>query len=202
MRNELLGLQRSIGITTVYVTHDQTEAFAMSDLIAVMNEGAFVQVGTPKEIYVSPTSEFVVRFLGESNSFDCTITSADSSMLLLTTTDGLVVRAARRDASLVAGESVRLHFREEQVRLSRKPEDEGANWFECEIAEVQYLGALLTYVLRLTRERTIRITTGNTQANLFAIGERLYAHVDPNDCVVLAHETTPLIEQEKGDERS
>jgi iron(III) transport system ATP-binding protein len=67
MRLELKRLQRQIGITTVYVTHDQSEALAMSDTVAVLSRGRIVQIGTPKDIYFRPASEFVARFLGATN---------------------------------------------------------------------------------------------------------------------------------------
>ena len=67
MRTEIINLQRSLGITTVYVTHDQTEALSMSDRIAVFNQGVCQQVGTPMEVTTRPTNSFVAAFVGETN---------------------------------------------------------------------------------------------------------------------------------------
>ena len=81
MQLELKALQRKIGITFVYVTHDQGEALALSDRIAVMNEGRILQVGTPSEIYDSPQNCFVADFIGTSNFFEGTLISTDGDLV-------------------------------------------------------------------------------------------------------------------------
>ena len=78
MRGEIRELQRRLGITTVYVTHDQEEAMAISDRIAVMNKGAIVQDGTAEELYRRPASEFVARFIGRSNLIEATVTAVSA----------------------------------------------------------------------------------------------------------------------------
>ena len=77
MRFELKRLQRELGITTVYVTHDQSEALALSHEIAVMNEGRIQQIGSPRDIYERPRSQFVADFVGTTNFLDGTVVAAD-----------------------------------------------------------------------------------------------------------------------------
>jgi iron(III) transport system ATP-binding protein len=79
MRTTIKKLQRRLGITTVYVTHDQEEALAISDRIAVMNQGNIMQIGTPEEIYRKPANPFVANFIGVSNFIDCTIKAVKNS---------------------------------------------------------------------------------------------------------------------------
>ena len=79
MRTVIKEIQNKVGITTVYVTHDQEEAMAVSDRIAVMNHGRALQIGTPYEIYEAPATEFVARFIGETNIFDCTVLSSEKA---------------------------------------------------------------------------------------------------------------------------
>src|SRR5207248_7692113 len=76
MRFELKRLQRDLGITTVYVTHDQSEALALSHAIAVMNRGRIEQIGTPREIYERPLNQFVADFVGTTNFLDATVSGA------------------------------------------------------------------------------------------------------------------------------
>jgi spermidine/putrescine ABC transporter ATP-binding subunit len=184
MREELLEIQRSIEVTTIYVTHDQSEAFAMSDRIAVMDSGHLVQVGSPEEIFLSPRSEFVVRFIGETNSFDCEVVSANGDGTVLRTPSGLVFESAKHGMTLSPHEQVRLHFREEQVRVART-QQQTANSFNCTIDRVQYLGAMLTYTARLATGELIRATTPNVRANQFNAGQNAVLSVDPADCVLV-----------------
>src|SRR5260221_7825933 len=79
MRFELKRLQRELGITTVYVTHDQSEALALSHSIAVMNRGRIEQIGTPREIYERPSNQFVADFVGSTNFIDATVSAADGA---------------------------------------------------------------------------------------------------------------------------
>ena len=88
MQIELKQLQQQLGITFVYVTHDQEEALTMSDRVAVMNKGVIEQIGTPQEIYERPTSKFVAKFIGESNIFQGWITGKDGNNISVTMEGG------------------------------------------------------------------------------------------------------------------
>ena len=88
MRTELKRLQRELNLTTVYVTHDQSEALALSHEIAVMNEGFVVQVGTPRQIYETPTNQFVADFVGSTNFIGGTVTSLDGGSCVVSSAVG------------------------------------------------------------------------------------------------------------------
>jgi spermidine/putrescine transport system ATP-binding protein len=135
MQTELKRLQRRLGTTFVYVTHDQEEALSMSDRVAVMNEGRVLQVGAPREIYERPTSRFVADFLGEANLLDAEAVEGGARVA------GSIIRVA--DARS-AGERATLCVRPEHVVVAES--DEG---LPCEIEETIYTGAETHVFVRL-----------------------------------------------------
>ncbi|MEA2687675.1 MAG: iron(III) transport system ATP-binding protein [Candidatus Eremiobacteraeota bacterium] len=118
MRGEIRAVQQELGITAVYVTHDQSEALAISDLIMLMDRGAIVETGAPQDIYRRPRAEFTANFIGVANAFDGTVHSADANGLIVQTAQGLI--RAEPQPELRAGMSVRVFIRPENVELSRK----------------------------------------------------------------------------------
>ncbi len=118
MRSELLLIQRRIGITTLFVTHDQVEALSMSDQIAVMDRGRIVQEGPPRSVYHNPASEFVAGFIGSTNLLQGTVGRRDEATGLTSVETTVGVLAARVDG-LAAGESAIVAIRPEDVVLHR-----------------------------------------------------------------------------------
>ncbi|MFC7397865.1 ABC transporter ATP-binding protein [Chelatococcus sp. GCM10030263] len=116
MRNELRRLQQQIGVTTVYVTHDQHEALEMSDRIAVMNQGRVVQIGAPRDIYFDPANTFVARFVGTTNWLEGTIEPSDANAPRVRLADGSVI-ACRANDEVRPGERVSVSIRPESIRL-------------------------------------------------------------------------------------
>ena len=116
MRFELKKLQRNLGITTVYVTHDQTEALAMSNSIAVMNQGRVEQIGHPRDIYQRPASHFVASFIGSSNFLEGEVKGqAPEGRWEVLTTVGPIVAESR--VPLTVGEKATISIRPEHVRM-------------------------------------------------------------------------------------
>src|SRR5258705_10635301 len=115
LREEIRNVQRSLGITTIYVTHDQEEALSMSDRIVVMNEGRVEQVGTPFEIYNSPRTRFVASFVGTLNILRGLIVDAASGRIAI---DGQEIRAASGIAGVRSGETRSVALRPEAVALN------------------------------------------------------------------------------------
>jgi iron(III) transport system ATP-binding protein len=122
MRAELKSLQTRLGVTTIYVTHDQAEALEMSDLIAVMNKGLIVQMGRPEDIYFRPANGFVATFMGSTNVLPATV-DADTpdGALASVTLDGGRKISCRFTHSLRAGDRVVVSIRPEDVSLSTTP---------------------------------------------------------------------------------
>lgn len=123
MQFELRDLQRKLGITFVFVTHDQEEALTMSDRIAVMSDGQILELGTPSELYARPKTRFVADFLGAMNFMKGTIRRHDGTSLVIETKRFGTIRAASTRQAFSDGESVTVGLRPENIRMhSRQPE--------------------------------------------------------------------------------
>ena len=143
MQSELKALQREVGITFVFVTHDQEEALAMSDRVGVMSEGRLLQVGTPAEVYERPASRFVADFIGRTNLLEGEVASP-SSMRLHT---GNVVAA---ESQLPVGAPAALSVRPEHVRLQpHGSAPEGMPSLDGVVVEATYLGHAIVYTVAL-----------------------------------------------------
>lgn len=146
MRIEISALQRRLGIATVFVTHDQEEALTMSDRIAVMNGGRIEQLGNARDIYETPASEFVARFIGSSNLIPATHTGASEGVAMLQTAAG----PARVVCSAALQGNAKILIRPERLKLA--PLDAapaGATSWTGTITRLTYLGPRLEIALRL-----------------------------------------------------
>ena len=143
MQLELKKLQRDVGISFVFVTHDQEEALTMSDRIAVMNEGELLQVATPEEIYERPTNRFVADFIGQTNLLEGTISDKETVIL----ENGKYVKALN---NFSAGTHVAVSLRPERAHI--KPQgvyEEGWSHVDGFVETVTYLGNSLVYGIKL-----------------------------------------------------
>ena len=165
MQLELKHLQMTVGITFIYVTHDQEEALTMSDRIAVMNAGRVLQVGTPMEIYERPASRFVADFIGESNFLRGTVQAASSAAATVVIADRFPVEVPA-DRQLTVGQQVTVAVRPEKVRLV-PIEAPGTNGLlHGRIEEVIYIGTDTFYVVRMSDDTTIRVRSQNDRNRL------------------------------------
>jgi spermidine/putrescine transport system ATP-binding protein len=189
MQLELKGLQERIGITFIYVTHDQEEALTMSDRIAVMEHGRLAQVGTPEEIYERPKTRFVADFIGESNFFSGEITAVNQNNLHLKTDGGLAV-SLPLDQGFSVGQHVHFSVRPEKLKV--EPETGTSEWenqFVGEIVNKIYLGESIHYVVALSPKENItaflkKERTGQQQI-LFSVGEKVLVSWHRDDSVIL-----------------
>jgi iron(III) transport system ATP-binding protein len=138
VRAEIRKLQKELGITTVYVTHDQEEALTLSDRIAVFNQGRVFQVGPPKELYERPANRFVADFIGINNLIDGTVRSVNGALVVETALGQL---RALPDARFKPGDRCVLSVRPENASISEKND----NRVEGRIAFAAYLGNTLRY---------------------------------------------------------
>lgn len=194
MRFELLRLQREIGITTVYVTHDQGEAMAISDQIVVMNGGRIAQIGTPQQIYTEPETPFVADFIGVANFLEGTVASGANDAGL----GEVLVRQEPRELRLhcllarnpALGEKVLVAIRAERLRLFREPPEVSENVWPAEVLQVTYLGDYLDCQV-LAGGQTLRARVD--AATEVRPGGPAYVWVSPTDCAVFAHEKAPEV---------
>ena len=144
MQIELKRLQKQLGITFIYITHDQEEAVNMSDRIAVMRSGRFEQIGTPEEIYDAPMTRYVAQFIGRSTILTGTVKSVSGDTAVIMDENGSYPVDATR-ARLVPGKVCELCVRTERMRVSREPVPGFS--LPCTVKEARYAGgSVLTYV--------------------------------------------------------
>ena len=158
LREEIRGVQRALGITTIYVTHDQEEALSMSDRIVVMNEGRMEQVGTPFEIYNYPRTRFVASFVGTLNVLKGTVADPAAGRLSV---DGQDIVAAKGLAGAGKGEARAVALRPEAVTLVQGAANPaGANLMRGTIEEVSFLGSVVRIRVRF-KDNAVSLDTFN-----------------------------------------
>jgi putative spermidine/putrescine transport system ATP-binding protein len=136
---EIKQLHSRLGITILYVTHDQQEAMSMSDRVALMNDGRIEQIGTPRQLYFAPETEFTADFLGSSNFMDATVVELAADVTVCKLASGQELSAPRRDA-LTPGQKVRLMVRPEHIRVLEAGQSGGANVLEAVSTDATFFG--------------------------------------------------------------
>ncbi len=189
MQLELKSLQEKVGITFIYVTHDQEEALTMSDRIAVMEGGRLEQVGTPEEIYELPKTRFVADFIGVSNFFYGRVVGANDEQLFVRTEGGLDV-GLPMDQRHGEGQQIQFSVRPEKIRvMSEGIPSERENQFAGEIVNKIYLGGSIHYVIALSPEEKVTVflkseRTADQKAS-FSVGEKVVVSWHRDDSVIL-----------------
>lgn len=170
VRDEIRDLQQKLGLTVVYVTHDQEEALAVSDKIIVMNKGQIAQVGTPRELYETPSDLFVANFIGESNIIDCKISrvQGDKAQIVLGGESMMV-----NGAGLKAG-AAKIIVRPEHIALHAK---QAKGRFAGVITTATYVGSKTEYQVS-TEAGSFFVTLPSTSRQ-FAAGASVYLSVEP-----------------------
>ena len=181
MQAELKAVQKRLGIAFVYITHDQEEALNMSDRIAIMNAGQFVQVGTPEDVYERPATRFAADFIGQTNLLDCEVVKAGP--------DGLTLQyagtrfPARSREGLNAGDRCAVSLRME--RLSFAPEPTAACALRGTLVERHYAGVSMRAVIRLDDGREITALCQSADRARGEIGQAVYVCWNPGEAPVV-----------------
>ncbi|MFV0528872.1 MAG: ABC transporter ATP-binding protein [Lachnospiraceae bacterium] len=179
MQLELKHLQQKLGITFVYVTHDQEEALTMSDRIAIMNNGVIEQIGTAQEIYEHPSTKFVANFIGESNILEAYVTDIQGEHLELTLENGVVKANAQ---GFVQDEMVYASVRPENMKYSLEPQ--GGFTLQGKVTEHIYTGSVIKTTVELFNSQLIKINN-HPENPLIPIGTIVYLYWLEGKCVVL-----------------
>jgi spermidine/putrescine transport system ATP-binding protein len=153
LQGELKDIQRRVGITFIYVTHDQEEAFSMSDRVAVMDHGVLEQVGTPEEVYRRPATLFVATFVGEANRLPGKVSAADGGRYRVALDGGPEV-AAEGPAGLATGRAVTMIVRPEHVKI----ESGGDTRMSARVTDASFLGPVRHVRLETERLGTLVVT--------------------------------------------
>ena len=184
---ELDAIHDKIGITFLYVTHDQEEAISVSDRLAVMNDGEVLQVGSPSEIYETPADIFVATFIGENNFFSGTVVSVDQNSAVIETRECGRINAFM-DKPIAPGDRVTLAVRPEKLRITKdRPEkcDSGLNCIGGAVDEIIYTGFLSKYFVSVHGGTTLRVFKQHVnyfaEESSLAIGEKVHVWWDVGD---------------------
>jgi putative spermidine/putrescine transport system ATP-binding protein len=183
LRSEIRRIQQELGITTIYVTHDQEEALSLSDRIVVMNAGKIEQVGTPFEIYNYPRTPFVASFVGMLNQLHCTVVDAVNGVLLYQNQ-----RLKTDDVKLMdfsTGSTVKVLLRPEELRFSNG-DGSGHNQITGKIEAVSFLGAIVRVELNLGDTRLTMDIQNERQLQLPQVGQSQTVSFPPYACWVMS----------------
>ncbi len=186
MRIELLKLQRDLGITTIYVTHDQEEALALSTRVAVMSAGTVVQEGTPREIYEAPQERFVAEFVGAANLLAGQVRQAAGDTLAVMTDLGVEVQAPRPATDTSASDRILLTIRPEAMDLV--PPDEpidGRNRLEGKVVASAFQGAAIQYEVEVGGMLLRASVTNPKGKQLFQRGDSVAVVFAPEDVGII-----------------
>jgi len=183
MRTELKRLQRELNLTTVYVTHDQSEALALSHEIAVMDEGRVVQVGTPRQIYQQPHGKFVADFVGTTNFIDGVVTALDVDRCIVSSGIG-VLRANFGTDNISQNTPVTVSVRPEDVELSETPPAaaDGDNVYKGTVSAKDFLGDYLDFRVQVGE---IELLAKAHPSLRTPTGDPIYLRIKPEKCVIV-----------------
>ncbi len=189
MQVELKRIQQEVGITFIYVTHDQEEAMTMSDRIAVMNKGHYEQLGDPATLYEHPTTRFVAGFLGVSNLLGGTCEGADGEWGQIRLADDTVVRAPA--AAVYDRILVDVGVRPEKIQMHGDATEmpEGYNHLEGTVVDTSYMGVSTQYIVRTTGGTRVMVYEQNmkhaSSADLWARGDKVHLAWAPDHTFVV-----------------
>ena len=189
MQIELRRIQREVGITFIYVTHDQKEAISMSDRIAVMKDGKLVQMDTPEEIFERPRTAFVADFMGASNLFSGQLME-QQGRLYLQTKSGLIIQLPKAQETMHANGTQLLALRPEVIEIYRKDQDPPTgNCFVGRVLERSYLGETLEFEVLLEGVERIKVhSRSHSSLAEISIDEEVLIRWDPDYGSLLSEE--------------
>ena len=177
MRTEIRRIQQTVGITAIYVTHDQSEAMSISDQIIIMNKGKIAQMGTPREIYYQPKNEFVADFIGEVNFLTGSVTSIDSKAIHVDV--GGVDITAESFEKVSKGDSCKIVLRPESITLA----DQGV--LPCTVTLSTFMGSYQYYQVDING-MMIKITEYNPKNHkLYEAGDKAYLNFESHNLHIL-----------------
>ena len=183
-RLEIRKVQQRVGITSVYVTHDQEEAMTLSDRVVIMHQGKIIQTGTPQEIYAYPVNRFVADFIGKANFLEGRVLGSASNNELELDIMGKKFRVAMQRDSFAEGERVLLVLRPESVKLEPKKTDTLVGT----VSEAVYLGSQMVYVVE-TAENTLTVEIANPKEHMvFKTGEEVTINFQDESLHILPYE--------------
>jgi len=197
MRVELKKLIRKVGISALYVTHDQEEAFVISDTVIVMDRGKILQYATPDEIYNRPTSQFVASFIGRSVLVDGRVAQVEGDQCRVTIPEfGDAAFLCPAEAGISAGAGCKVVIRTGEIRLSNKKFDQQENVVEGLMVSRDYRGGLTDHRIRVgTKEMVVTSHKLCPMINVEEDGEKIFLHIDKSAISLIVDPKQPATRQ-------
>ena len=185
MQFEITRLAHDLGITTVYVTHDQTEALTMSDRVAVFDDGRIQQLDPPDTLYEEPKNSFVAQFIGENNTLEGVVTEMNGDKCVVKLDDGELIDAKPVNVSAV-GDRTRVSIRPERVEFNKERLQDGAHTLKAEVLEFIYMGDIFRTRLRVAGNDEFIVKTRNAPDQVrLQPGQQIEIGWLPQDCRAL-----------------
>ncbi|NAZ35768.1 ABC transporter ATP-binding protein, partial [Rubellimicrobium sp. CFH 75288] len=185
MQFEIKHIANNLGITVVYVTHDQTEALTMSDRVAVFNDGVIQQLAPPDELYERPLNSFVAQFIGENNTLDGTVAAIDGDRCVVRLDSGEEIDARPVNVSRV-GERTKVSIRPERVEFNKARLRPGAHTLKARVEEFVYMGDIFRTRLSVAGHDDFVIKTRNAPDQVrLQPGQEIEIGWLPEDCRAL-----------------
>jgi putative spermidine/putrescine transport system ATP-binding protein len=184
LRTEIRSIQRKLGITTIYVTHDQEEALSLSDRVVVMNSGHIEQIGTPFEIYNFPKTQFVASFVGTLNMMDAKVIDASKGILAV---EGQEFSIGKPLTESVNGDSMLVALRPEIISLDA--ENNGLNHFTSTIENIAFLGSIVRIQIKIGKNNIVFDNLNNPHLVLPKVGDQITVYFPYEACLVLGKPT-------------
>ncbi len=186
MQIEIKQIQKQLGITSIFVTHDQIEALALSDRIFLMEDGQIVESGTPKDVYFNPGSNFAANFIGKSNHFKCTVVDVVDENLLIESSDDLKLKCLNKN-NLKRNDEVTVFIRLENIRFSieNRGDSSDYNRLNVKVKMITFLGPIVEFICTFGRHE-LRIRRPNENA-LYSIQVNQFVEIEwsISDCIVI-----------------
>lgn len=187
MRDELRDLIKRVGITAIHITHDQVEAMAIADRIAIMKDGVILQEGTGRDLYRRPESRFVADFVGDTTFVDATVEEVDGTRAVLRSRDGLRMLGAAH-SGLQPGAAVSISIRPEAIEISPGSEKRsGKNAWVGEILSATFLGSNIDYKIGIDGQ----VLRASGRADV-PVGAAVSVHIDPDDVFAMPAAGEPV----------
>lgn len=183
LRAEIREIQRKLGFTAIFVTHDQTEALSMSDRVAVMHLGRTEQVGAPMEVYEHPETQFVAEFIGETNLLQGAVISVDGEVTRIRTAGALSLVAGSRPSGFKESSRVVVAIRPDHLRVLRGDDSDPGNVVRGTVYLKAYLGGQIRYYLQLREDERLFVdeAVGSGTAE-YDIGDEVRVGWRPEEC--------------------
>ena len=176
VREDIREIQQKLGVTTIYVTHDQEEALAISDKVIVMNKAVIAQEGSPKDLYNFPKNKFVANFIGDANDVTADIVDKQSNIYELKLAEMNVKIEINKDLS----DKVSLALRPEKIKINRTNNE---NCIHASIKSASFVGSSYQYILS-SKIGELYVVSGDT-TDIFKVGEEVFLSIDEKDIKIL-----------------